>query len=473
MGASAYQGGYNQLVTPETLPFDCSAVPCPPFNITLEDATTALLNHADNTFSSVTTAGSPFPFWSEADGTGAMFAGTNPVGGSGVDMSAPTLSAAAYFDMGNYYTNRDGWSPMYAVNGSADDGFADPLTADALWQGMVETNPVYAWFMAGETEMTSHCGNGNLTGAATGDGLIDGFTDAVAKTQLTQFWCTKYNQPFETDGLATKQYFARMFYDTLLDSESFLGLTQGEDDPYSWTLGAGCGYSLGGERDLYTGKSETDILGNASRELYYVDEGISVGVIDRNLLLGDVTPAVGDYNYSNPLQKVGVMQSLLAALGEHQAIVDRVKNCNRPGGPTNITTDDAQQILKVFKKEFDDVWSKGWNDENYGEVQFVSFSDDVGAVGTTGHFLREITLSNGVLTSVSIVIIAVFSIFLMFSFDPVQSKVTLTLVGVALVILSYFSALAFSIIIGIKVNVATAWSLPFIVSICGSLFVFV
>jgi hypothetical protein len=316
------------------------------------------------------------------------------------------------------------------------------------------------------TLYTPDCGNGNLTGAATGDALTDGFTAVVAK-QLTQYWCTKYNQPFEVDGPATKQHFARMWYDLLLDSESFLGLTQGEDDPYTWTLGAGCGYRLAGERDPYTGKSEADILGNASRELYYVDEGISLGVIDRNLLIGDVSPAIGEYDFSNPLQKVGVLQSLLASLGQPEAIVQRVKNCNRPGGPIDITADDAKEILRQFKEEFDNVWSEGWNDDNFGEVQFVSFFDDVGAIGTTGRFLQEITMSNGVLTAVSIIIIAAFSVFLMFSFDPVEAKVALTLAGVALVILSYFAALGFAIIIGIKVNVATAWSLPFIV--CTSL----
>lgn len=454
LGAGAYQGGYNQLITPETLPIDCTQAPCPKFNISMGDATAALLNHADNTFSSVTTAGSPFPIWSEADGTGTMFAGVNPVGGSGVDMSANLFSIVAYMDLPNYGTTE--WTPLFA------NGFADPLTPDPNWDAMVETNPIYAWFMAAETPITSHCGNGDLTGSATGEATMDGFTSAIAVSQLTQKWCTKYNTPFEADGPDTKQHFARMWYDLLLDSDGFLSLTQGEDDPYTWTLGAGCGYSLGGERDSYTGKSELDILGNASRELYYVDEGVSVGVIDRNLLLGDVSPGVGKYDFSNPLQKVGVMQSLLVALGEPEAIVDRVKNCNRPNGPTNITTDEAEEILKNMKEEFDNVWSKGWNDDNFGEVQFVSFSDDVGAVGTTGIFLREITLSNGVLTSVSIIIIAIFSVFLMFSLDPVQSKITLTLVGVALVILSYFSALGFSIILGIKVNVATAWSLPFI-----------
>ena len=83
----------------------------------------------------------------------------------------------------------------------------------------------------------------------------------------------------------------------------------------------------------------------------------------------------------------------------------------------------------------------------------MSFSDDRGVIGTTGGFLRDITLSNGTLTAVSIIIIAVFSVLLMFSFDPVESRVFVTLFGVALVVLSYFASLGFAIMIGIKLNV--------------------
>jgi hypothetical protein len=180
----------------------------------------------------------------------------------------------------------------------------------------------------------------------------------------------------------------------------------------------------------------------------------SIGVVDRNLLIGDATPNVGDYDFANPLQEVGVLQSIYAALAVPEKIVARVKNCNRPGGPIeDLSADDAKALLKAFKEKFDDVWSAGWDDDSSGEVQFVSFSDDRGVIGTTGGFLREITLSNGVLTAVSIIIIAVFSIFLMFSFDPLESKVLVTLFGVALVVLSYFASLGFAIMLGIKLNV--------------------
>jgi hypothetical protein len=148
LGAPAYQAGYNQLVTPENLPLDCSVAPCPPFNISLDDAKAALVAHADNQFSSVITSGTPFPFWSEANGTGTMFGGFNPVGGSGIDMSAQLLSGVAYMDLPNY-GNLSAWNPLYT------NGFADPLTPDPLWNSMMETNPIYAWFMANETEMIS------------------------------------------------------------------------------------------------------------------------------------------------------------------------------------------------------------------------------------------------------------------------------------------------------------------------------
>lgn len=147
LGSANYMNSYNSKITPQTVPLDCSTQQCPPFNITLQDAKDALFRHADNNFSSLTTAGSPLPLWSESDGTGSMFEGTNPVSGSGIDMSGELVDAAAYIDMANY--GKPSWQPLYS------SGFADPLTPDPLWGPMVETNPIYAWFMAAETPMTA------------------------------------------------------------------------------------------------------------------------------------------------------------------------------------------------------------------------------------------------------------------------------------------------------------------------------
>jgi hypothetical protein len=253
-----------------------------------------------------------------------------------------------------------------------------------------------------------------------------------------------------------------MFYDLMIDSPGFLNLVQGEDDPYTWTTGQGCGYSLAGERDQYTNQTEENILLRASRELYYIDEGETVGVVDRNLLLGGITPRVGNYSFENPIQEVGVLQTLYVGLLPDK-IVDRVKNCNRPGGSVDITVSEAEDILRDYKEAFEDSWSEGWNDNDEGEVQFVIFTDDNGVIGTTGRMLRDITLDNGKLMAVSIILIAFFSVMILISPNWIESRVLITLVGVALVLLAFFASVGFAILIGIKINVTIAWTLPFII----------
>ena len=267
-------------------------------------------------------------------------------------------------------------------------------------------------------------------------------------------WCTIYNNIPNPNGYS-KQHYARMWYDLLLTSESFLDFVQGQDDPYTWTTGAGCGYSLGGERYSYTGADEEDILHNASRLVYNIDEGVSLGAVDRSLLIGGETPSIGDYSFDNPLEEVTVLQTLYAALVAED-IVKRVQNCYRPdalGGPQTITKDDAEDILGKWKEAMEDSWNKGWDDGNDGEVQFVSFFDDRGgAVGSTGRMLTEITLDNNTLMAISIVIIAIFSTMFLFSMDVIESRVLLTLIGVGLVVLSFFAGLGFGLLIDIKVR---------------------
>ena len=143
LGASAYVANYQNpfLQGAISLCLQFGAVlglVCPESTtVTLDEAKIALLRHADNTFSSVTTAGAPYPLWSEGDGTGAMFRGSSPVGGSGVEMSQGFASAAVYLNITLY--GQEGWSPLYE-DGAA--GFADP-TSDT-WKAFVDTNPTYA-----------------------------------------------------------------------------------------------------------------------------------------------------------------------------------------------------------------------------------------------------------------------------------------------------------------------------------------
>lgn len=229
LGAPGYVAGYTQFLP---LFQQCALIPFPgtvcPSTIvpTLEEAEQALLNHADGTFSSVSTAGSPFPIWASGDGTGPMFGGSSPVGGSGIDMGGTLLSIVRYLDVQNY--GKPEWSPAYTAA-----GFVDPVTPDPLFTQMVSVEPMWAWFMASLTEADPEtvCANGNLPGTTTGVAQIDTGTTGAALL-ATSRWCTQYNIPNEnsTELVAettyTVQHFARMWYDLLIDSDSFLNVVQ-------------------------------------------------------------------------------------------------------------------------------------------------------------------------------------------------------------------------------------------------------
>jgi hypothetical protein len=276
----------------------------------------------------------------------------------------------------------------------------------------------------------------------------------MAAANTTQTWCTRYNVPNPNDpgeGGYSKLHFGRMWYDLLIASPDILNIVEGEDDPYSWTTGQGCDYSLGGERFSYSGQSESDILSNSSRQIYNIDEGVAIGATARDMLIGGATPDIGDYNFSNPLREVKVIQTLYSALIEED-LVTRVQNCNRPGGSLTITVEDAENILEIWKKAMEDTFSKGWDDENDGEVQFVCLFDDVGAKGTTARMLEEVTLDSTTLTIISVALIVLLSALFLFSFDLIESRILITFVGVGLVLLSFMAAVGFGLIMGTKVR---------------------
>jgi len=463
LNMDSYIDGYEYLVSllrPGCLAEQATnpSLICPNPTVTQAEAAAAMTNHADGPFSSFNTAGHPFPWWSDATGTGKLFEGTSGVSGSGIDLTGTLLSMSAYVDIATI-SDPANWNPIFVQTG----GFPD-TTSDPAWIGYVESDPVYKWFMASFEPADETCVNNALTGSQTGNPQYDGLT-AVVMGGASQSWCTKFDIPNAEDagveGSYTKQHFAVMWYDLFIDE--FLSLKQGVDDPFSWTLGQGCGYSLTGERSPYTNVTETDILSEASRVLYYIDEGTSVGPIDQNLLLGGTEPAVNEVSVDNPWKKISVVQSLYVATVPKN-MVKRVQNCNRPGGPIeDMTEDEAEDILEEYKEKFEDTWAEGWDDDNDGEVQFVIFTDDVGSIGTTGRTLRDITLDNGKLMSISICLVAIFSIILLISPDWIDSRVLITLIGVSLVVLAFFGSLGLAILLNIKINVSMAWTLPFII----------
>ena len=467
MGAKEYQKMYRSVNDPmyRNVICDLEGVQCPPLNVSLGEAEQSLLDHADSPFSSLVTFGSPFPFFGVQDGSGPLFAGNQRVGGSGINMSAPLESLVDYLDLYNR-NGGDNWKPLF-YDSSRQDGFIDPFGDNPLWERMVATNPVYAWFMAGETEMTAHCGNGDLLGTNTSDMTINLLSETLVN-EYSQKPCTKYNVPFEKDGIFTQQHFARMWYDLLVDSPFVLDIKQGADDPYSWTLGLGCDYEIGGSRFSYSGQSEDIILQNASIELYNIDEGVQIGVVNRKPLIGDVGPSVGEYSLANPLQHVGLMQNVYLTLSA-QDIVRRVKHVNRPGGILNVTEDDAKAVLKQFKARFEDSWSREW-DKDGGEaedLQFVGFFGDSEVPGTIGRFLSKISERSALTTAISIIIVAILAAMFQSISDSILSQFSVTIGGGMLLFLALFAAIGLGKTINVDMTLNIIWGLPFVLLSIG------
>jgi len=86
------------------------------------------------------------------------------------------------------------------------------------------------------------------------------------------------------DGTFTKQHFAKMWYNALIDSPAFLNLTNGHDDPYSWTSREGCDYTLRGSRATYRNTTDQN-LKTASEYLYFLSFMASLGKLKHDQLI--------------------------------------------------------------------------------------------------------------------------------------------------------------------------------------------
>lgn len=132
LGGPIYIESYKEFQTfCDLLYQDDSATQCP--NVTVEEAILILEQHADHAYSSVCTAGTALPFFGD-NGEGYLLQGNSPVSGSGIFLGGRPFSALEYINL--TLTN---------------NVTADP--SDQEWQDLVESDPVYRWFIAGETEM--------------------------------------------------------------------------------------------------------------------------------------------------------------------------------------------------------------------------------------------------------------------------------------------------------------------------------
>jgi hypothetical protein len=79
-----------------------------------------------------------------------------------------------------------------------------------------------------------------------------------------------------------------------------------------------------------------------------------------------------------------------------------------------------------------------------------------------GRALEDMTLDNSTLFAVAIFLIIVFSILFLAGPNWVESQVLITLVGISLIVLGFFAAMGFGLLLGVKISIAISWTLPFL-----------
>ena len=175
---------------------------CPSATATDAEATQAMFDHADGPFSSITTAGIPFPWYSSADGTGRLFEGTSGVSGSGIDMSG---TLGDLFDVtAPDYATKFMTDPVYVWLMAQFDPAEGRKCCCALMHHLSVTGVsffIVLTFLLSFRLCTydTECANGVLTGTETTNPAFDG-KSAFIMSQSSMAWCTKFDIPNVNDA---------------------------------------------------------------------------------------------------------------------------------------------------------------------------------------------------------------------------------------------------------------------------------
>lgn len=194
MGAISYAANYQRMMalgsegSPITLQTLCQMLLQDPdhcaASVDLLTAKKHLIQHADNTFSSVNAAGLPFPFFG-GDQEVVLFGGKEPYSGSGLDLSGGKSISDAM--PGKPLQGLLGYLKPLAEAGQKID-FTSPEYM------LLATDPMWVWFEASTiTADVNQCSNDAIPGTKSGNPLADGPT-ANATQAISPKWCTKYNQ---------------------------------------------------------------------------------------------------------------------------------------------------------------------------------------------------------------------------------------------------------------------------------------
>lgn len=349
-------------------------------------------------------------------------------------------------------------------------------SANANNTAVTVKSTIYSALGAFTTQQLSTCGSPPQASCNPDPILVasDIGTDATSSIGTAPS-STTFTIPYEAFPASFKTFTAGVV-------DGILGSCDGITDPYRFTSGAGSGaakytaatavppaaaswstgYSLGGSRFPYSGASDADVLKAASGDIYWMDEGASLGAYNRELTIGGGTPA--SPTVSNPMTTAPAIQNVYT-LNSIARLKERVASTDRPtssGGPQTITDAQAEEILYKFKEKIEDTWTEGWDDATAGDVQFLAFSDDTGVIGTTGRMMGDVADDSVTLSMISYIVIIVLTAGLLFSNDFEKSQVALGTVGVFLAIGAFLAAIGLTALTGEKINIVQSWTLPFL-----------
>eukprot|EP00933_Yihiella_yeosuensis_P057651 TRINITY_DN5761_c0_g1_i4.p1 TRINITY_DN5761_c0_g1~~TRINITY_DN5761_c0_g1_i4.p1 ORF type:complete len:1207 (-),score=263.33 TRINITY_DN5761_c0_g1_i4:401-4021(-) len=248
------------------------------------------------------------------------------------------------------------------------------------------------------------------------------------------------------------------FVDTQM-LKPMVGLIKGSTNPYSWQLGVNL-KPQGHPRPSINASTEANLKA-VSGSIYWFDEGSMIPAYTEEIIIGGAKPAVRKHDGSESLTEVKALQHVWPLLMP-SAIVQRVASAYRPGGPLKITEATAKKVLKEMKKAMEETFSAGWDSSDSDTNQYLSFSDHIGALGSFGRSLKEMTEDSLPLSGVSFGMSIFVSVLFLARRDQLESRMVLGFVGGIFAVLAFSAALGITTLSGIDLSAVQTWTLPFL-----------
>jgi len=318
----------------------------------------------------------------------------------------------------------------------------------------------------------AEAGECNCTAASVSHGIFDLFLGSFTSEGSCRR-CMQDFYPSQNAGFRDVMYYLGLasmsgvdnrdpsFYDNWLRNavrDWVIGMAQaGKWTPYDFPMDTLRRPALNDSGVLL---NESEVLAAASKTCYLFDGGAFLPPVQPTLVFGAPQPA--DFNETNPLTHVSALQHV-HSLEVPEGMIAKMTSQYRPGGPIDgISYDQARRALEDLKKQFEDRVSEFWDNPSAGPVQYVSFSDDQGVIGTFGRVLPEVAESAMPLAFVYSGVTILFSIFMFMHHQCSLSRTLLVAVGAIYAILATYGALGLIAWMGVEIEVVQMWTIPFL-----------